>query len=266
MSLVSKYGYYARSIVTLLTGFRDPVNVVRIFLGLAGDGPTEVALKESGLRFSIRSAMDAWVIKETCIDQDYLWAIGRLQDDWRIIDIGAGLGDFTVFAAKECPRGVVHAYEPYAQSFNLLTANLALNQIANAVPTPEAVASKHGRLNIDATLPEAVRVRTAAGADGPSDDTVAAISLAEALDRLPGAECDFMKVDCEGGEFDIVMNSPPDVLRRVKRMSLETHDGVVAAGRGELAEYLRQHGFEVRVRPNPVHAYLAFLYAERRGL
>ena len=51
----------------------------------------------------------------------------RLQDGWTIIDIGAGLGDFTAYAAQRSPRGRVLAYEPFPESFALLQQNLKLN-------------------------------------------------------------------------------------------------------------------------------------------
>ena len=52
-----------------------------------------IRLRGSGLQFRVRTAMDVWVIKETCLDRDYEYGM-VLQDNWTIIDIGAGLGDF----------------------------------------------------------------------------------------------------------------------------------------------------------------------------
>jgi hypothetical protein len=130
MKLFSRIRYYAASIFTLLTRFERPFQILKIFLHWPGSLPAEIQLKHSRLRFSVREAMDIWVIKETCLDADYL-PVSDLRPDWTVVDIGAGLGDFTIFAAKNCLNGQIFAYEPLKDSFDLLKHNLTLNQVTN---------------------------------------------------------------------------------------------------------------------------------------
>jgi FkbM family methyltransferase len=259
MGLLSRYTYYAQSIVTLLTRFERPGQIVGIFLGRPGALPAEVRLRREGWRFRVREAMDVWVIKETCLDQDYM-VDAPLEPDWRVVDIGAGLGDFSVFAARQCPDGVVHAYEPLASSFDLLTHNLALNEITNVRTFREATGAA-GRVGIagDAQGP-AVSTRFAAG---HGEAAAPSVDLAQILDRLPGGRCDFLKIDCEGCEYELLLGSRPETLARVQRISAETHDGVDGHTPAELAQFLAQNGFQVKRRPNPVHDHLGFLYVER---
>ena len=75
--------------------------------------------------------MDAWIVKETNLDRDYEVHGTAIQDGWIVVDIGAGLGDFTVFAARRTPHGRVFAYEPAPDSVALLEQNLGLNGIRN---------------------------------------------------------------------------------------------------------------------------------------
>ena len=259
MGLFSRNTYYARSVVTLLTRFERPGQIVRIFLGRPGALPAEVRLRREGWRFRVREAIDVWIIKETCLDRDYVVDVA-LAPDWRVVDIGAGLGDFSIFAARQCPDGVVHAYEPLASSFDLLTHNLALNQVANVRTFREATGAA-GRVGAagDAKGP-AVSTTFAAGEGG---DSVPAVELPQILDRLPGGGCDLLKIDCEGCEYDLLLGSRPETLARVQRISAETHDGVGGHLAAELARFLTENGFQVKRRPNPVHDTLGFLYAER---
>ncbi len=259
MGSFAKYRYYAASVLTLLTGFRRPGQILAVFLGRSGALPAIVQLRRAGWQFKIRTAMDAWIIKETCLDADYLWASGPLKPDWRILDIGAGLGDFTVFAAKQSPDGVVHAYEPLTESFELLQENLALNEVSNSQVFHKGVASKSGSLSVDPAQVEAVSTRFAQTDAG----TIPAAALADVLDGFPGGECDFMKMDCEGCEFDILLKSPPELLSRIHRISLEYHDGYAEHTSAQLAAYLQQYGFKALRQPNPVHAHLGLLYAEK---
>jgi hypothetical protein len=152
MRLLDKYRYYGRSALTLLSRFERPERVLGIFLGRSGALPAEVRLRREGWRFRVREPMDVWVIKETCVDGDYVQD-GPLGNDWQVVDIGAGLGDFCVYAAAHCPDGLVHAYEPLATSFELLQHNLALNDRSF---TRRPLRFSEGRLR-------GLRVRLAAG-------------------------------------------------------------------------------------------------------
>lgn len=257
MSFASRSRYYAKSILTLLTRFERPGQILSIFLGFPNSLPAEIGLRREGLSFQVRQKMDVWVIKETCIDGDYFWG-GGLQPGWNVVDIGAGLGDFTILAARQCRPGTVHAYEPLAESFDLLQDNLALNQVANVKSFMAAAGA--GKKAVIPLKYDAIAVSTRFVEDAGSN-SLHSVDLAQIIDRLPESRCDFLKIDCEGCEFDLILRSPPPILSRIRRISIETHDGYTTHTSKELAEYLKHNGFQVRQRPNPVHEYLGFLYA-----
>jgi FkbM family methyltransferase len=259
LSVLSAAAYYAASVSRLVRGLRRPHRVVGALLGRR---PFEVELRRTGLRFRVRSAMDVWVVKETCLDDAYLPPGVRPGPGWSVVDVGAGIGDFTVLVASQCPAGVVHAYEPLAESFDLLRSNVAANGLANVVVRREAVASRPGAMaaRLEVGRP-AVEARFAA-VGGETAPSAPARDLAAVLDALPGGACDLLKLDCEGCEFDVLLGSPPALLRRVRRVSLEAHDGV--DGRAEaILDRLRAHGFAVRWTRNPVHRRLSLVFAER---
>jgi FkbM family methyltransferase len=264
MPLLSAVAYYAASLPRLLAGFERPLRTSAAVLGL-GRFPIEVGIRGRGLRFKVRDAMDLWILKETCLDDVYVPAEVRPLRDWAVIDVGAGIGDFAVMIASRCPKGTVHAYEPMADSFALLRDNVALNRVGNVVAHRAAVASREGRLTL--RLPEgrpAVLARFVEGESGA--DCARARDLASVLDALPDSRCDFMKVDCEGCEFDLLMGAEPALLHRIHRISVEVHDGFTAYRGADLAGHLVAHGYRVRLRRNPVHRHLGQLYAERAGL
>src|SRR5262245_47231955 len=96
----SRWWYYLTSIPRLLVGITNWPSILGWLMRPAPRGFGVVALR-GGLRFEARSLMDIWVIKETCIDRGYEAAAVPLQPGWTVIDIGAGLGDFTVDAARK---------------------------------------------------------------------------------------------------------------------------------------------------------------------
>lgn len=256
----SRWGYYLRSLGTLLRGVRNWPILPALLLRWPLGRPVLQVRAAGGLRFRVRTFMDAWIIKETCLDQDYERIGVPLEADWTVVDIGAGLGDFSVYAGRRCPRGQVHAYEPFPESFALLQENLALNGLTNVRAYPYAVggAATTGTLTLYATG-AAVQHRTAGAAAAAPAVSVACFALAAVLADLP--QVDLLKLDVEGAEYEILFTAEPAVLAKIRRLSMEVHDGVTAHTRADLARFLGDRGFQVRVLPNPAHPDLGFLFA-----
>src|SRR5687768_15872368 len=118
-----KYFYYLLSILEILFGFDNPLLLARIFLNLIPSGIQTVHLRRSGLKFRVRGAMDIWSIKETFLDRFYEKYGFTIQPNWKIIDIGAGLGDYTLYAAVAQTTSQVFSFEPYPESFGLMQEN-----------------------------------------------------------------------------------------------------------------------------------------------
>jgi FkbM family methyltransferase len=273
----SRWRYYLSSIPTLLLQIRNWPTVLAVFLGLPVERPFTIELRRGG-RYRARSKMDVWVIKETCIDRDYERGAVPVEDGWTVVDIGAGAGDFAISVALRGPRSRVLAFEPWRESFDLMRENLALNGLSNVQPFAEAVAGKRGELVLSTptgiegqhrtseatTEPTAAAQASSTAATGV--DRVPALPLAEVFDRSGIAVCDFLKIDCEGGEYDILFHAGDDALRRIRHIAMEYHDGVTQWSHRDLVSFLESHGFETRRRPSPAHANLGFLFAANRRL
>jgi FkbM family methyltransferase len=264
MRVIRKYSYYLLSIFELLGGFKNPFLIARVFLGLPAAQPVMVRLRRSGLRFHVRGAMDVWSIKETFLDRFYERCGFTIQPGWTVIDVGAGLGDFTLFAAvQEGTR--VYAFEPFPGSFDLLRQNLELNQARNASIFPEAVGSSDGNLTLDLRGGEPLQFQSrAAPVTTPeSQISVRTRSLAGVFDGLDLESCDLLKLDCEGAEYGILFNAPPELLQKIQRIVLEFHEQVTEYTRADLVRFLQAQGYEVDVFDNAVHANLGYLRAAR---
>lgn len=256
---LSRWRYYLGSISTILLRVRPTLRVLSAFIGLTRR-PFTIELP-GGCRFRVRNRMDIWIIKETCLDRDYERDFVPVENGWTVVDVGAGLGDFTVFVARRCPDSTIFAFEPLPESYDLLVANLVLNRLANVRTVPGALAGTSGTLHLSSQPGLAERSRTHTGpADGPTFP-VPAIGLAQAFERFGIQQCDFLKMDCEGAEYDILFGAPEDALRRIRRIAMEYHEGVTPYGREDLVRLLERNGFVVETRPNPAHREIGFLFA-----
>jgi FkbM family methyltransferase len=233
------------------------LKIVATFLGM-NTTPFVIQLR-NGLQFHVRTAMDIWVIKETCLDRDYEHYGTPLQSGWHIVDIGGGLGDFTLYAAG-VKASIVHAYEPFPESRDLLHQNLKLNQIADVMVYSDAVSSQHGELHLTTATGVAVRHSITADAN-TADLTVSAIPLATVLDRMENGTIDFLKMDCEGAEYDILLNASDTTLEAISHICMEYHDDLTPHTHHELVAFLSNRGYDVMTYRNPAHQEIGFLYA-----
>jgi hypothetical protein len=55
---------------------------------------------------------------------------------------------------------------------------------------------------------------------------------------------DFLKVNAEGAEYDVMFNTPSNILERIKFMLVEMHP---SEKEKELLKYLEDHGFAIEV-------------------
>ena len=263
--MLSKWMYYLRSIPTLLAGVRSWGITFRLLAGRPSS-PLTVRLR-NGCAFRVRSFMDLWIIKETCLDRDYEKDLPPFGEDWLVVDIGAGLGDFSVCAAWRHPDRKIAAFEPFLESFNLLQENLRLNGIQNVQAFPLAVGARSGPMQLQTATGVAVQHSTAsAGVVDPAASLpVEGVTLEDAMKKAGFARCDLLKVDCEGGEYDIFFHTPAETLRRIDRIAMEYHDGCTPHSHTELADFLRGQGFSITLRANPVHRHIGFLTAVRHS-
>lgn len=180
---------------------------------------------------------DEQIWREVHISNNYRLPVRM--DGWKVIDIGAHAG----FFALEClTRGAewVTCVEPWRPNADALRLNLGpwqhratLIEAAIAYPAYEWVHMAGSTFGDKFT-----------GEPHETDDTtgpkVPNISLDSVIESLgPHTTVDFLKLDCEGGEFPAILNSWR--IGQVKRIALEWH------GRGpeELIAVLEQHGFQV---------------------
>lgn len=260
-SLRSRTQYYARSLGTLLDRVRPRGRVITLFLGLPLSRPATITL-DNGWRFRVATRHDVWAVKETCLDGNYEQSAIVIPPGGTVVDVGAGIGDFSTLIAMQRPDCEVLAFEPWPKAYALLVENLALNGVSNVRTFAEALAGHPGTLILSNSAGPSARQQTAAEpAEAGRTIPVPAVTLAQALDRSRTGRCDLLKIDCEGAEYDMLLTAGEQTLGRVGAIAMEYHDAMSPHTHPMLVAHLQRHGFEVRTRGNPVHRDLGFLYA-----
>lgn len=261
-----KYLYYLQSIFTLLRRVSPLGTVLAAFLGGRFRQPFAIRLPSLNLDLNVRSAMDIWSVKETLLDNYYTRCGYPIGSGWTVIDIGGGIGDFTIQAACAAANNCVHAFEPTPSSFSLLEQNLRANGIQNVEIYPTAVWSDDQEVVIDTGSGEPVQFTSQAYTGELLEDgkvRVQANSLNTLLARLGIQRCDLMKLDCEGAEYEILFHTPDAALQQIDRIVMEYHDNAGPNTHRDMERFLTEKGYQVEVFPSPVHPYLGYLRAAR---
>ncbi len=210
----------------------------------------------SGLVFRVRRE-DFSIVEEVFYQRRYAAYFPFGHPGAVVLDAGAHLGCFSVFAARNLgPGSRIIAYEPVPENHALCQGNLRLNQCENVLCVCAGVWSQTGsiplRLNPrnpagHSMFSRKVERESAAGErEGGGEISVDVISLADAFERHRIETCDFLKMDCEGAEYDIFYAAPLEILRRIRTISLEFHDVEGERHTGlDLLRFLVDAGFSI---------------------
>jgi len=181
-----------------------------------------------------------------------------------VIDIGANIGLFALWAGTRAAGVSLLAVEPSPRMCEFLRANTIRNGI-NATVVQAACGSRNGRATLYSRGTETkntVYPCDAFHAELQPMEEVELISLAELFRRFNIACCNLLKLDCEGAEYDILLNAPEELLQRIRQIALEYHVGF-QPGRSpeQLENRLASSGFNLFRRPMDDQA--GYLFATR---
>lgn len=197
-----------------------------------------------------------FLFREIWIEQCYGTPAITARDGAAIVDVGAHVGVFALWAAKRYPGLRVVALEPAPQAFALLARNVRDNRAEQVIPLNVAAGGKRGEVDLLSRGPE--MMSTLYG-EGQVTARCEMLTLDDVIARHRIESIPLLKLDCEGAEYEILYGASSDALARVERIAMEYHVGLTEHDPDQLVSFLKGHGFQVRTRPSiddMVHGYL----------
>ena len=208
----------------------------------------EIILKD-GTKCIMRNKSDAVAFFENFIlEVNDLEKIVEIEQNDVVIDIGAHVGYFTLYAAKKAQNGKVISFEPTKESFLVLKNNVKINNFQNIIINNLAVAeiSKKRTFFVD----KKYGISNTFYDSNPNleKEIVQTTTLDGIYKKFNLAKIDFLKMDCEGAEFEIILNTSTEVLKKIKKISVEVHEDMVPHKIEELITKLRDNGFTINIK------------------
>jgi FkbM family methyltransferase len=190
-------------------------------------------------------------------DYEYLGCKGK-----DIIDIGANIGDSSIYFALVGANSVI-ALEPFKKNFDTAKLNIETNGLTEKIKILNAgCSSKNTSILVEASYSGVYKPLN----ESPNGIKIDCFSLDHILKNF-NLKSPLIKIDCEGCEYDLILNSDIDVIKQFSYIQIEYHYGYSL-----LKKRLNELGFKVKTTlpryrfnkyaKNP-HMYVGWIFAQR---
>lgn len=244
--------YWTRRVAQTPRTFSNWAPILRdMALGRARHGPQTLTFRtRSGIRIDCPNRPGARVpVYEIFAEDCYRleWFLGPLlHRPIQVLDVGGHVGTFSCRLAQLHPSASVSAFEPSPTTAVYLRRNVEQNGFDQRVTVVErAMASSTGTAVFDDNgAGSGLNGLVAAGHATGTATQVETIAFDEAV-ASASAPVDVVKIDCEGGEFDLVLGSDPQSWASVQRVVIEHHP-VAGHSWSELRDWFAGVGLAVQ--------------------
>ncbi|GLX09274.1 FkbM family methyltransferase [Microbispora sp. NBRC 16548] len=217
------------------------------------------------------------IFEHECYDQF------SLSERPTIVDVGANIGLFTVFAKRQWPGASILAFEPVPRTADYLCRNIELHGLSGVRVVREAIGERvedtsfvhYPNMPGNSTrYPEDKELQVSVVRQRHPDWDVTAQYEPEYLtvpvrrleSYLSGlAHIDLLKVDVEGAELEVLRGIADDQWDRIDNVVMEVQD--LHGRMAEIRELLEARGFRCEIQPSPMvyPEILTYLLLAQRG-
>jgi FkbM family methyltransferase len=177
-----------------------------------------------------------------------------------VVDVGAHMGKYTIIASKQVgANGKVIAIEAHPGNYEMLNHNIKLNGLTNVIPLNYAVYSKETKIKLflpdeesGYTMHHSVMFNYLSskyplqGKDNEKFIEVNANTLDNLLQKNGISQVNWIKIDVEGAEFEVLKGSA-NILSTSKDINLliEIHNPGDTNHYKQIIDFLKSYNFKI---------------------
>lgn len=220
--------------------------------------------------YYLRDDVDFSVFNEVFKLMEYKSSIEKIKSSiYPIIDVGAHVGFFSIFATSINSSVKIYSIEPEKNNFELLNKHKDENRFENINTFKMAIAGKsyNGELilsedSINHKIKREVINTKKKKIEDDNFQKVRVFSLKDFFIENKLDRVSLIKMDIEGGEYDIFDHLDVDDFSRIESFVIEYHeDKNSKKDRKYLENILRENGFSVQIFPSRFDEDLGFIFA-----
>ena len=263
--ILSNAVHFPGVVTTVRDWRRFTADYLALLLGI--ERPVRPYRFRNGITVHPRDAINTAALGEIFVKRAY----GAIKEGSIVIDVGAHIGLFALFAATTGRGCTVYAYEPVPDIFDVLDHNIHANGLEDRIiPRRLGLAGTRGPRELYGSSND-MRYSIHRDIYGPfhASVSVECITLEDVFAQHHLKRCNLLRLDCEGAEYECLYSTPPQILEQIDEIRMEYHRGVPDPPWGvarpeHLGCFLEHYGFRV-TRYKNTEAKLGLLWATRLG-
>lgn len=227
-----------------------------------------IKVKSNGQEFQlrIRDDADASVAAEIFDEHEYRIAEPIIRSATEpILDIGAHAGFFSLYVRSLNPLVKIVAVEPEPKNVEFLKKQLEDNRVKNIEVVNAALSSKTGnRKLLISRDSHNHRLLPTGDRDTKGESlSVYTYSLPDLFKKCIITKVSLLKMDIEGGEYEVFEALSGDELAKIEAIIMEYH---LRGGKSldRVEEKLRENRFGVQIFPSHFDKSMGFLFAKSK--
>jgi FkbM family methyltransferase len=171
-----------------------------------------------------------------------------------VIEIGGFHGSHSINLSNAVgPSGTVIVFEPHPDHASLIRDRLEENSISNVVVEEKAASDSNGEIRLWMDEDDSSTSSIAVSHENGEYYNVESISIGDYISELPSGEVDLCKIDIEGGEYELIMNST--LLSHTNTLICELHPQFIGREKAvELFTKLQNAGIVSDINGNEMTA------------
>lgn len=169
-----------------------------------------------------------------------------LSKDSVFIDVGANFGLYTLQASKLIgEKGRIICFEPFAENFNSLTTNIALNNLANVIAEKLAVGEKEDTITLYCDDQEQnLGMTSTKFRENALTEVVQIVSLDSFLQKEQFEHIDFIKIDIEGHEYAALLGMRETLTKYKPTLLIEIFTDTNSDNNEKINDFLESVGYK----------------------
>lgn len=164
--------------------------------------------------------LGGWTYHEVFEKKDYETEKSFIREGDIVVDIGANLGFFTVYAALK-GASEIYSFEPDIKNFECLKSNAP----ANAKLFNNGIMAEAGEHDFFVDIhPGGHSFFNMGDTRTGEKRTIQCLSIPRLFEEKLLSRIDFLKIDTEGAEFEIFEYLPGRYFQKIRNIAMETHE------------------------------------------